>query len=617
MGQKKLKPTHDIDYSKKFRLLNGQHPFKEQLPEQCVEYRARTRKSGKVLVFNFALAKEMGLIPKDHPHQMNSELEAEILKTFSLVIINEYDQIHGLKFPEEEIRPHTYMATRYLQLQHPNKQGKTSGDGRSIWNGRIKNQGKTWDVSSSGTGATQLSPATHLQKKFFKTGDPTISYGCGYSEVEEGLSTLFFSEVLNLNGHDTERVLAIIEYSKGISINVRAHPNLLRPSHFFGPLKQSNHAVLNNMFAYYMNLKSTDSNWHDLPKNKKHQYDYFLKKQTTIFAEMAAKFESDYIFCWLDWDGDNILMDGGIVDYGSIRQFGLFHHEYRFDDVERFSTNIKEQKSKAKYIVQTFCQLIDFIKTGQKKGLDEFSSSPYLSLFDDCFENKKKELLLIKIGFSLDEAQYLMSAQNKIISEFIKAYQYFERAKSSLGPEEVEDGINWNAIFCMRDILRELPQLMSLTGLKPIPDEDFINIIKSSYATPEDLKLTSYKRSKIKDFQVTYIKLINSLTSYYKSSNQSFDLDKELLKITMRSSIINKYDRVTGDSITTIVHEMMNKKPKMKPDDYDKVLSDFIDYQNLNPSLVTNKKRRYGNESYRSKFSRKVFEIVRDYREGL
>jgi len=26
------------------------------------------------------------------------------------------------------------MATRYLETQHHNKQGKTSGDGRSIWN---------------------------------------------------------------------------------------------------------------------------------------------------------------------------------------------------------------------------------------------------------------------------------------------------------------------------------------------------------------------------------------------------------------------------------------------------------------------------------------------------
>ncbi len=85
--------------------------------------------------------------------------------------------------------------------------------------------------------------------------------------------------------------------------------------------------------------------------------------------------EDEYIFCWLDWDGDNMLMDGGIIDYGSIRQFGLCHHRYRYDDVERFSTNLKEQKKKARYLVQTFVQLVDFVRTGQKKDVRSFANA--------------------------------------------------------------------------------------------------------------------------------------------------------------------------------------------------------------------------------------------------
>ena len=74
------------------------------------------------------------------------------------------------------------------------------------------------------------------------------------------------------------------------------------------------------------------------------------------FARAAATFEHEYIFCWLDWDGDNCLTNGGILDYGSVRQFGLFHREYRFDDGPRWSTSIVEQRNKARYIVQTFAQ---------------------------------------------------------------------------------------------------------------------------------------------------------------------------------------------------------------------------------------------------------------------
>ena len=120
-----------------FGRLNGEHPFKEQVPLGRIEYNVRFKKGGKVTFFNFELAKEMGLIPKKHCDELNPELEKEILKTFSLVIINEYDLIQKIKIPEEDVYPNTYMATRYLQLQHPDKCGRTSGDGRSLWNGHF------------------------------------------------------------------------------------------------------------------------------------------------------------------------------------------------------------------------------------------------------------------------------------------------------------------------------------------------------------------------------------------------------------------------------------------------------------------------------------------------
>ncbi|MCA9467220.1 MAG: hypothetical protein KC643_17490, partial [Nitrospira sp.] len=136
-------------------------------------------------------------------------------------------------------KPNTYMATRYLQLQHPDKTGRTSGDGRSIWNGQIAYRGTTWDVTSCGTGATCLSPATAIEKKFFKTGDCTASsYGCGRSDLEDGMAAALMSEIFHRNGLATERTLAVIEYPKGSSINVRAGTNLLRPSHLFRYLKQ-------------------------------------------------------------------------------------------------------------------------------------------------------------------------------------------------------------------------------------------------------------------------------------------------------------------------------------------------------------------------------------------
>ena len=551
----------------------------------------------------------MGLIDKDHSDLLNTELKKKILDTFSLVIINEYDLLNNIKYSSNEISSHEYMATRYLQLQHPDKQGRTSGDGRSIWNGEIKSDGKTWDISSCGTGATSLSPATHIKSKFFKTGDPSVSYGCGYSEVDEGFSSLFFSEILSKNNYKTERILAIIEFDDNIAINIRAHSNLLRPSHMFNHLKQGNYEELRNVTSYYIERQKNNAYWEDLPKEFNDQLDYFLKKKVEVFAQMVANFEDDYIFCWLDWDGDNILMDGGIIDYGSVRQFGLFHSEYRYDDVERYSTSILEQKKKARYIAKMFIQLTDYLKNKVKYPLNKFNNHKMMDYFDKVFEDQKNINILKKIGFATDEILYLVKKKQSLIKDFRKRFSYFERAKSSDGPYELPDGINWNAIYCMRDILRELPQIFLHGKVDKINSEEFINIIKSSYVSKKDMSLTLYKKRKIREFQKGYNLLVDSVFKYKKITRQQV-----LLQITMRSSIINKYDRVTGDSISLIVDEIMKKEKKISPEKIYSFMLEFSEYQNLDPD---NKRMDGKKEQENKKLLKDAFKIIRDYREGV
>lgn len=596
----------------KFREVDGNHPLKKQVPEAVVEYQVRTRHGGTVAFFNFELAREIGLIPENHPDELTKELKEEILKTFSIVIINEYDLMNNFNFPKEEIRPNTYMATRYLQLQHPCKKGTTSGDGRSIWNGQINHKGKSYDVSSCGTGATKLSPACNINKKFYQTGDPTVSYGCGYSEKDEGLSSLFFSEVLAKNGLETERVLGIIEFAKGLAINIRVHENLLRPSHMFNHLKQNNLPTLKRMVDYYIERQVKNKVYKNIPSDPKSHYDYFLDKVVETFAQMAADFEDQYIFCWLDWDGDNILMDGGIIDYGSVRQFGLYHHEYRYDDVQRWSTSIKEQKQKARYIVQTFAQIVDYIKNEKKKSIDDFKNHHALVNFDKRFFDFKNRNILMKMGFNAKYTAYLLENHRKDIEEFRNDFTYFEMAKSVKGPQKVPDGINWNAIFCMRDILRELPQLYLGRGMgERISESEFLDIIKSSYATKADLKRSLRRDLKIRSFQKNYVKLINLVSKKFKETPE-----KTLLDVSMRSSVINKYDRVTGDSITTIVNKVMNRKPKLTPEEIAVVLKEFTEYQNLNPD----KERRASNfetEKEQSRLVKGMLQIVREYRDGI
>jgi len=601
--KKKKQESPSKAYSK-FGKLDGSHSLKSVSSDCFVDYKARKRSGAKVVYFNFELACEMGLISKDHEDIVNSDLESTLIDTFALMIINEYDIENNKVFPKDDLKKGSYMATRYLQLQHPNKQGKTSGDGRSIWNGEIKSNGKSWDVTSCGTGATILSPATHIHGKNFESGDPSISYGCGYAEVDEGIETLLFSEVLHLNRLKTERVLAILKFSDGFGITVRAHENLMRPSHFFGHLKQGNLKTLKALTDYYIEKQIIAKNWTLSKKDNK--YDLFLSKMSQTFAQTAAKFEDEYIFCWLDWDGDNILMDGGIIDYGSVRQFGLFHHEYRFDDDSRYSTNILEQKNKARYTVQCFAQQVDFLKTGKKKSLGHFSKHSSLKEFDKSFERAKKKNLLTKMGLPVKIIDQLLEKKFSELDKFIKVFSYFERSKSTFGLREVNDGITVDAIFCMRDILRELPQLLLARG-ENIKSHEFIEIIKSNYAQADDLKISTYRNKKIIDFQNLYQAIVKKASKY---TGQNYD--HMLLQVSMRSSVINKYDRVTGDSISVISAKIMKDIKKLKSDHLYQIVKNFSHYQNLNPDS----EKRSGSKR-KSKRIKGFMEVVKDFREGL
>ena len=59
----------------------------------------------------------MELIPADHPHILNKDLEQVILETFSLQIINEYDLKLGKKFSTETI---SQVRTWLLVICKPN-----------------------------------------------------------------------------------------------------------------------------------------------------------------------------------------------------------------------------------------------------------------------------------------------------------------------------------------------------------------------------------------------------------------------------------------------------------------------------------------------------------------
>ncbi|HEV8429397.1 MAG TPA: protein adenylyltransferase SelO family protein [Pyrinomonadaceae bacterium] len=564
----------------KFKEIDGTHPWRSVSPDGYIDYRARYRPHGRVVFFNFPLAKEMGLIPADHPSSISKELEQAILDTFSLQIINEYDLEQGKKFPPETIKPHPFMATRYLQTQHRNKQGKTSGDGRSIWNGYLKSDTLIFDISSRGTGATILSPGAQEAQKLLATGDTTYGYSSGLAELDEMLGSAVMSEIFYRQSIPTERCLAVIGFPDATAIGVRSAPNLIRPAHMFRYLKQGRRDELRASVDYFIDREVENGFW-EIPAEEKDRYakalDYFARS----YAKLAALLEEEYIFNWLSWDGDNMLASGAVLDYGSIRQFAAKHDKYRYKDVDRYSASLAEQRGWARTLVQVFAQAMAFIQSGVKENLNTFKNAECLNVFDESFARERDQRMLWRMGFTPEQIRYLMSNAQTEIRNFDRSLSYFEDRKVRKGIEKLPDGFTHNPVFLIRNLLRLLPAfyvaqtIIRVDDLSAyMPDEIFCRIMAASYVRKNDLKPTPATTSHAKNFQECYLRLVAALGGPF---------DMVLKTLQERSAIINHRHRITGDAVTWIIEEVIAMKGKIRIDGLQEAIDAFIDSQVLIP----------------------------------
>lgn len=599
--------SRERDYER-LRTLDGSHPYRDAVPGGCVLYDARRVRGSRVVYFNFALAREMGILGPRHPARMTARLQQALVDTFSLSIVNEHDLLRGRRIPARDRLHRRYMATRYLQLQHPGRRGLTSGDGRSIWNGVVRHGGVTWDVTSCGTGVTRLCPATAREGRFFATGNWLSDYGCGTASIEEGLAAALMSEAFSRNGIATERILAVLELTNGFAITVRAGRNLLRPSHLFMWLKQGDRERL-AAAADYLIARQTEQGELRAARGGA-RYRRLAEHAAITFARAAAIFESQYIFCWLDWDGDNILTDGGIIDYGSVRQFGLYHRGYRFDDGPRWSTTLPQQRRKARAIVQCFAQIRDFLVTGRRRPLRSFAHDPVLKRFDREFERTKDRLLLRDIGFPPDVARRIARTARPLVGTFRRAHAYFERCRSARGPRRVEDGISWNAVFSTRDMLRELPaRLRARWG--PISAREILSLGYSTYASVRDRRPTAHRRRLASRFQRSYLALVERAARGHRSSISSF-----LAEIARRSAVLNRFDRITGDSVIYAADLLTRDRRALGPDGLWTVLDRFVRHQTLVPEIRASGGPAPLHQSARRAFG-EILGILAQCRHGL
>ena len=599
----------------KFSEIDGTHPWRNDSPDGYVDYQARYRPHGRVLFFNFPLAKEMGLIPSDHPSSIGKDLEQAILDTFSLQIINEFDLEQGKKFPPETIKPHPYMATRYLQTQHRNKQGKTSGDGRSIWNGYLKSDNLIFDISSRGTGATILSPGAQEAQKVLATGDTTYGYSSGLADLDEMLGSAVMSEIFYRQGIPTERCLAVIGFPDATAIGVRTAPNLIRPAHMFRYLKQGRHQELKASVDYFIDREVANGFW-EIPTDEKERYEKALDYFARSYAKLAALLEEEYIFNWLSWDGDNMLASGAILDYGSIRQFAAKHDKYRYKDVDRYSASLAEQRGWARTTIQVFAQAMAFIQTGVKENLHNFKNAACLRVFDETFARERDQRMLWRIGFTPEQIEYLLNNSQKEIRDFDRSLSYFEDRKVRKGIEKLPDGFTHNPVFLIRNLLRLLPAYYVAQTASRVddasaymPDEIFCRIMAASYVGKNDLKPTATTSSHVKDFQECYLRLVAAFGGPF---------DMVLKTLQERSAIINHRHRITGDAVTWIIEEVIAIKGKIRIDGLQDAIDAFIDSQVLIPGKWQPvPQEKLNSNTLKSRLLQKIQQNLETYKESI
>ena len=131
-----------------------------------------------------------------------------------------------------------------------------------------------------------------------------------------------------------------------------------------------------------------------------------------------------------------MLATGAILDYGSIRQFASKHDKYRYDDTDRFSTSLSEQKFWARELAKVFAQACHFARTGRKRNLGisrTIDASSSLIRGSNATASREQ---LWQLGFTPEQIESRSAARTEI-GDLRLALSFFEKVKVARGIERL------------------------------------------------------------------------------------------------------------------------------------------------------------------------------------
>jgi hypothetical protein len=446
-----------------------------------------------------------------------------------------------------------------------------------------------------------------------KPGNEEFGYGCGLAEIDELYSSTMMSEILHNTGYKTERMLVVIEHPGGYGIGVRAGANLFRPAHLFMHLKQGNYSALKRATDFVIQRQVDNGEWDINPKSTK-KYNYMLDALTDEFAEFTAHLERDYIFAWLDWDGDNVLVNAGIIDYGSIRQFGVRHDQYRYDDIERYSTNLNEQKGKAKLMVQVFCQLTDYLNHKERRPLKEFSNHPMIKKFEEAYEYYILERFLFQLGLDKKLRKKLLLKRRSTIENLYQTFYKLETLKTHQPKYFVEDGINRPPRLNMRKFITLIASDFLLNQKINKTTEELYHECLIEEHFDKDREISYHLKNNIEEFIINYKGLMSFLIKDKENDLKIVNKKQTLNRIKM----INSPKRITGNALVFIVNELLEKKQKnYQQKEIQDIMEKFIVDQSLNPEGHRPRRPPKASSNKTKSLMRTVLSILDEHSEDI
>jgi hypothetical protein len=372
------------------------------------------------------------------------------------------------------------------------------------------------------------------------------------------------------------------------------------------------HAELKSSLDYFLERQERNGMWR-LPKEPEARYRAGLDQIARSYGRLAAVLEEEYIFNWLAWDGDNVLADGSILDYGSIRQFAAKHDRYRYEDVDRFSTSLVEQRRWARLMAQAFAQAADFVISGRKRKMRDFREAPCLAEFDRAFRAERDRRMLWKVGFTPAQSARLIEKCRNEVAAFRRALEYFEDAKVARGPEKLPDGITHRPIFLVRNLLREMPRFFasecgeSLDGV--LDPYRFVDAMAASYASRRDRQMTAGRLARIREFQEAYGALVRRAGERESSVIRS---------LAERVPVINHELRMTGNGLIWIMKEILRVKDRLPWAELQEALDAFIESQVLVPGRWKPiPEEAYEAPSLRARLLRRIRQDLELYKETV